>query len=267
MEARYINSNGKVLQLQANNLMVTSADFFQREYKISSGTGLPELSDIKYKLTITLRGTIEEQKILWNQIYDIFETDVNQKTTGKLYYGDYYIDCFVITSSTAPSSILNSRTDIDVGIYCPKHKWVKEAHYEFYPHTSLENIIVDYPYDYNYDYYIDMLSEQFINESVGDCDFEMIFFGPCQNPTVIINQQIYNVNADIMDNERLIINSRTKKIYKVQIDGTQINQFHLKNDEFYIFEKISSGTHKVSWDGKFGFKLNLIIERSEPKWT
>lgn len=266
MEARYINSNGKELKLQANNLMVTSADLFQREYTISSGTGLPESKDIKYKLTITLRGAIEEQKILWNKIYDIFETDVNQKTTGRLYYGDYYIDCFVITSSTAPSSLLSSRTDIDVGIYCPKQRWLKEVCYDFYPHISLENEVTDYPYDYNYDYYMDMLSENIVNESVGDCDFEMIIFGSCKNPSVIIDHQIYNVNADIMDSEYLVINSKTKKIYKVQTDGTQINQFHLKNDEFYIFEKIKSGTHKVSWNGKFGFKLNLIVERSEPKW-
>ena len=64
----------------------------------------------------------------------------------------------------------------------------------------------------------------------------------------------------------MVINSATKKIYKVKNNGEQVNLYHCQGREFYIFEKIPPGTLAVAWAGGFGFDIKLLQERSEPKW-
>ena len=45
-----------------------------------------------------------------------------------------------------------------------------------------------------------------------------------------------------------------------------MNLFNVRGRDFYIFEKIPTGILNVSWSGSFGFDLNLLSERGEPKW-
>lgn len=106
-----------------------------------------------------------------------------------------------------------------------------------------------------------------LNEAITDADFEMIVYGKCENPEIMIDGQKYIVHCQLGSGEYLVINSLTKKIYKVKNDGEKVNQYHLQDTDWYIFQKISSGKHTVSWSGLFGFDITLFERRSEPKWT
>ena len=75
------------------------------------------------------------------------------------------------------------------------------------------------------------------------------------------------MNCQLETGEYLVINSLSKKIYKVKNDGEQVNQYNLQDRDWYVFQKVASGSHSVSWSGLFGFDITMYERRSEPKWT
>ena len=75
------------------------------------------------------------------------------------------------------------------------------------------------------------------------------------------------MDARLYIGEYMVIDSRSKKVYKVKNNGEKVNLFHARGRDFYIFEKIPSGIMAVSWSGEFGFDITLLSERSEPVWT
>ena len=88
-----------------------------------------------------------------------------------------------------------------------------------------------------------------MNEAISDADFEMVVYGPCENPEILIGSHKYHVNCQLETGEYLVINSLSKKIYKVKNDGEQVNQYNLQDRDWYVFQKVASGSHSVSWSG------------------
>ena len=64
-----------------------------------------------YEITLTVRGRVEERKEILDKITDAFERDVANLSPGRIYYGEYYIDCYIYKSSNEVSDKNNSRTD------------------------------------------------------------------------------------------------------------------------------------------------------------
>ena len=142
--------------------------------------------------------------------------------------------------------------------------WIYESKYTFQPQeTSDSGNNMDYPHDYPFDYYNGMSSQILLNEAISDADFEMVVYGPCENPEILIGNHKYHVNCQLETGEYLVINSLTKKIYKVKNDGEQVNQYNLQDRDWYVFQKIASGSHSVFWSGLFGFDITLYERRSE----
>lgn len=146
--------------------------------------------------------------------------------------------------------------------------WVRESKYTFQPQeASGSGNNMDYPHDYPFDYYNGMSSRILLNEAISDADFELTVYGPCENPEILIGSHKYHVNCQLETGEYLVINSLSKKIYKVKNDGEQVNQYNLQDRDWYVFQKVASGSHSVSWSGLFGFDITMYERRSEPKWT
>lgn len=157
---------------------------------------------------------------------------------------------------------------ISLEISTDRPYWVRESKYTFQPQeASGSGNNMDYPHDYPFDYYNGMSSRILLNEAISDADFELTVYGPCENPEILIGSHKYHVNCQLETGEYLVINSLSKKIYKVKNDGEQVNQYNLQDRDWYVFQKVASGSHSVSWSGLFGFDITLYERRSEPKWT
>lgn len=83
---------------------------------------------------------------------------------------------------------------------------------------------------------------------------------------VKIGDNTYQVNVSLNASERLEIDSRRKTVKLVHTDGYAENVLWSAVKEYYIFEKIASGTQIIAWNGSFSFDLILIDKRSEPLW-
>lgn len=199
---------------------------------------------------------------------DFFDADVLAGMSGRLYVGSGYLRCFIAKNNTSDKYLETRKMLVEVEILPDGEDWIYESKYTFQPQeTSDSGNNMDYPHDYPFDYYNGMSSQILLNEAISDADFEMVVYGPCENPEILIGNHKYHVNCQLETGEYLVINSLTKKIYKVKNDGEQVNQYNLQDRDWYVFQKIASGSHSVFWSGLFGFDITLYERRSEPKWS
>ena len=135
---KYQNSKGECCSFQEGNIKI-------KETKLHSYSWQPVVYAQKYGATINsfkkdpvefeielrISGTDYKKKETAMQLYDIFEYDIESKTPGKLYFDEYYIECYAISSETVPGEYFDVKKIFKV--YCPYPFWVKEHTYSFLP--------------------------------------------------------------------------------------------------------------------------------------
>ena len=272
---KYVASSGNVYDLKSDGIRTKTANYHKWNWGVN-GTALQfgtRVANFKrnpatYTTRLIFNGSVNERKTMIENLHEDFELDVRNMQTGRIIWGDYYIDCYITSSSTAPDRN-EVWTDNDITIYCPYPFWIKEETRTFMPQEAPgEQQYLDYDFDYEYDYFygnpgiaIWQLDFPFPSE------FRMTVFGPAVNPRVLINGYPYQFNDTLEAGEYVVIDSRSNKITKHLVNGYTVNIFDLRNKEQSIFEPIPGGNLTFNWSGQFGFDLTLYEERSEPRWT
>ena len=275
MIARYINSVGKIIDLLSFHNRVKDINFHEYEWEYDGteqkyGLNITNFkrSEKEYEGTIVFRGSLMKRKENLNNFLKVAERDILSKTPGKLICGDYYINAYVVSSSTYPDDEAGW-TLKDVVFLCPYPFWIKEEKKQFFPQSEpTKDKGLDYKYDYEYDYtpqktgtanwYIDHYAQS---------EFNITIYGPCTDPRILINGYPYEVFDTIENNEYIIIDSRNNTIIKYLANGTQKSIYDLRSKAQSIFNPVSSGDVDIAWNGEFGFDITLYLERSEPEWN
>lgn len=224
---------------------------------------------IEYEASIIFRGSINNRKANLDHFLETAEQDIIQKTPGKLVVGDYYINAYVLSSSTAPYEGADW-TQKDATFFCPYPFWIKEETKSFMPiaEGSQTDEFLDYEYDYQYDYSVQSGGGVIWQvDHYAPCEFLMTIFGEAADPRITINGHPYRIYTTLLANEYLQIDSRNNKIIKYLANGTQQNIYDLRAKSESVFEPITPGNIAVSWPGSYGFDLTLYLERSEPRWS
>lgn len=223
-----------------------------------------------YQITLTFRGPLEVRKAKMDELTNCFEYDVVNLTPGRIWFGNYYIDCYIKDMSSKVSSTRNCWTDMELGIYCPYPMWAEEESKSFYPDSADKGEIynfLDYPYDYQYDYSKPLSgTEHWYVDHYRSSNFQMTIYGPCANPRIIIAGQVYQVYDTLEAHEYIVVDSRKKTIIKRLANGTEQNIFYKKATGNSIFTEIPSGDILINWSGEFGFDIVVYKERSVPEW-
>lgn len=269
IEVKYVNSQNQSMSFIGDKILPSDGSFHKRKWTVNDEEIIKDA--MTYNLTLTLRGSLAERKKKLNELCDLFEYDTLNETEGRLYFGEYYTNCFISTSSVQVNNTFNFRTDVILEIYARKQSWIKEKTYHL--RKKIDSDITDkdrnleYEYDYPYDYFLDTDGNaNIVNDHIVGCDFEMIIFGPCSEPRIIINNEPYQVFTDLLDGEYLVIDSKKNTVIKYNIYGQKENLYDLRIKESSLFNKIPSGYVRVQWSGGFSFDIKLYIERSEPEW-
>lgn len=277
IEIKYVCSNGKEYDLVGDRMRTTSGCFHAYEWRpketeMEFGSDVYGFSKeaVTYQITLTLRGSLEERKALSNELFNAFEFDVVNTTPGRFYFGAYYIEGYVRSGVNSVSAIKNNWTDYAVEIYCPYPFWAEEQAKSFFINSDVndEHEFLDYPYGYNYDYSRPEAGVRnwYINHYRSN-NFEMIIYGPCANPRIVIAGSIYQIFDILGPSEYVVINSKNRTIVKHLANGTVQNIFYKKGTLNSIFTQIPSGDVQISWNGTFGFDITVFKERSVPEWT
>lgn len=276
VKLQYVASSGNVYNLKGDGIRTKTANYHKWNWGVNGTTlqfGVRVSAFTRavatYETRLIFNGTIEQRKALIDALHDDFEHDIRSMKTGRVVWGDYYIDCYATISSTAPDEN-DIWTDNDVTFYCPYPFWVHEYSRSFMPQAdpNSEQEFLDYPFDYDYDYFMGSPGlGRWVRDFPWGCEFKMIIYGPCVNPTVAVNGYSYTINDTLEENCHIVIDSRGNTVTKYLANGDALNIFDLRNKRQSVFEQIPGGTLTLNWTGTFGFDLTLFEERSEPKWT
>ena len=277
IEVKYVCSNGKEYNLIGDKLRPTNGYFHKYKWKQkATDTGMGDSvygfskESITYDITLTVRGSLEERKRQLDDLTNAWEYDIVNVKPGRIYFGKYYIEGYILEMSNEVSSAWNNWTDCKVAIYCPYPFWSEESKKDFFPDGmdhGEEYDFLDYPHGYNYDYSRQKSgSQHWYIDHYRSNNFKMTIYGPCANPRITINDHIYQVYDTLEKGEYIVIDSRTKTITKHLSNGTTQNIFAKREKESSVFEPIPSGDLLINWSGAFGFEITVYKERSVPRW-
>lgn len=278
----YENSKGERIKLDEWPIMIQNEESL-REYQWETTTKAgkrtysiesmyKKVEDKNIELSIFANSELEFKNML-NHIFEVTEYDVTQKSPGKLYIGEQYLKCYVVSSKLDEYEADLMATDITLKILTDYPFWIREVEYYFrkQDQSSLESTDLDYPYDYEHDFKMLKGTEYFSNDHYTASDFIMRIFGPCTNPSITIADHVYNVNVNISDEEYLEIDSRepnrNASIFLHGKYGEIENCFGKRRKDSSPFEKIPPGECTLTWPANYDIALTLLQERSEPKWT
>lgn len=269
---KYVNTTGETIELGHSGMYVNYSDV--RDYSwnyVAKSNKIKrfEKEIVKKELPIVIKMRNREEMIAArDRLYEVIDKDVAKVKHGRLYVGEYYLECYLIGCKNA-DYLLTSSIKTTLTLITDRAKWIREikSSYATGGQPAETETYMDFAYDYAYDYSSSSGWAVFENPGYAPADFELTIHGPCENPEVLIAGHSYLVNCELLTGEYLKINSITRKIYKVCVNGEQVNQFALRSRDSYIFEKIPAGDCVVAWDGSFGFDIVLYEERSEPRWT
>lgn len=212
----------------------------------------------------------EKTAELLNNLSNIIEYDVRMRTAGKLWLDDHYIECYIVSGAvnrySRDKAVCSKRyTVLPVGMY-----WCFETKSTFPIGSGIQTSqgVKKYNNRYPYKYGIGYSSQIIYNDTERwDIPAVITIYGPISNPSLRIAGNTYAVNATIGSNERIVIDQKMKKIYKISARGERSNLYPYRDKTHNIFEYIPSGNVDVVYSGDFGFDVTLIHQRSEPLWT
>ena len=258
--AYYKNSRGEVMNLVNYPYLTAEADWFDSDWEEST-------DGYRKTVQVDVYGNGAEFARNMEQLYSILAVDAEEGTYGKLYVNDTFLRCR-IQSSSKDSWKGYVYAEVELTFIAPELSWVTEVTKEFFPQEeSSGSNGLDYPYDHPFDFADEDLGvETWEIDHVRSSEFQMIMYGPCTNPYVLINDHAYAVYTDLEAGEYLIIDSRSSTVYKYLSNGTVENIFNERGLADSVFEPIPSGLLHINWSGAFGFDLTLFLERREARW-
>ena len=276
MEIYYKNSSGKIIYLDREPYkMLASTNLFDYAWDYSSqGSSSPRITQVQKNMvskdiSVIVTGNTKEDYLKnLEALLEVIDTDVINMKSGRLYVGKCYLQCYFVQSKKSDKYLNVKQSTLSLSLVAEKGFWILESKKTFTKVTSdnFRSDGLDYQYDYPFDYSNDLVNQKIVNDNYAASDFEMTIYGSCENPAVSVGEHTYEVNTSLITGEYIVINSVSKKVYKVKNNGEHVNLFNVRGRDFYIFEKIPIGILNVSWSGGFGFDLNLLSERGEPKW-
>ena len=207
-----------------------------------------------------------------NELVDITEQDVRAKKQGRLYVGDYYLECFVIGNEKGAWHFADHIMEATLTILAAKPVWWSETVHEFYPsHEVATGDYLDFEFDFDFDFTDTSSSQSVNNPSDHASYFQMIIYGYVSSPSVRIGTSTYRVDVEVPISGQLIIDSRARTIVVKDMYGNETNVYDKRirgavGSGQYIFEPIPEGMSAVSWPQSYGITLTLLRDASEPRW-
>lgn len=274
MEIYYLNSNSKRIDLNVSNFhMLGDTSIFNNEWDvITKGINNLKVANftknlVESEFSLLIKG--KDKKNYYenvNHLLEVFEEDIYNIKTGRLYFDDWFLECFVIATSRPEKYLERSSSVSTFKIVSETGMWTKEDTFLYRRANKVDSTYLDYPYDYKYDYQNEFNKSFINNKSYRPSDFELVIYGSCVNPAISINENTYIFNISLSKDEYLIVNSVDKTIKKYS-NGEFFNEFNSRSRDFYVFTPIPTGRADVAWENDFDFDITLLQQRNEPLWT
>lgn len=213
-----------------------------------------------------------ERNAAIDELNSIFEVDIFDNKAGKITVGPWYTYGYITASDTSDWQYGAAVAEKKVTLTSERQAWysvLKRTSWGNKVQTSAAAFDKQYEPSYLYDYdYTNGAGSQLIltNPSVNASEFVLTVQGAATSPYLKIGENVYHITADVPAGAVLVVDSTKKTALMTQADGTVINMFSARDADYNIFARIESGANPVVYDGTFLWQLDVIEERSEPRW-
>lgn len=260
VKAYYKNSKGEVLWLTRAPFRTVEADWFDSTWEETD-------SGYEKEITIDVFGKREEFTQNMENLYRVISVDSETGNYGRLYVNDTFLPCQIYkTKKYGWKGYVY--TEVVLTFLAPELSWITVLEKRFYPQEqpALESGL-NFPFNFPFNFADEKRgSSSFEIDHIIPSDFEMIIYGPCVNPKVLINGYPYEILTTLESNEYLALNTLEETVVKYLSNGTIANLFDVRGYDYSIFEKIPSGLVSVNWSGDFGIDLYIFLKRKEAAW-
>jgi hypothetical protein len=271
VQITYIASSGKSYNLISDGIRHRKANYHEWEWdpettKLQYGERVAGWSKGPgaYETELQFYGSEKQRRELIDSLHDDFERDLRNNNPGRIIWGDYYLDCFIRKSSTAPDEN-HTWTANKIEIYAPYPFWMQEVDIQLAASQISGGGFLDYKYDYLYDYAAPVMGTKLVKSNFPfESEFIMIIYGQAVNPRIVINGYSYILYTTIPAGCYVVIDSR-KRTITLYSGGNRTNLFNFRNKTDSIFKKIPGGNLTITWDSSFGADIKIFHERSEPR--
>lgn len=268
----YIASSGHIYDLISNGIRHRKANYHTWSWepegtKLQYGERLAGFSKDpgRYETELLFNGSEKKRREMIDALHDDFELDIRNLKPGRIIWGDYYLDCYMRQSTTAPDD-KKAWTSNQILIYAPYPFWIQELKLALGRSEIAGAGFLDYKYDYNYDYSAPVIGSRQVKTNFPfESEFVMVIYGPAVNPRLTINDHPYVLNTAIPQNAYVEIRSKEKTIMMYENGGRETNMFDFRNKTDSVFARIPGGNLLITWDATFGVDLTIFRERSEPR--
>lgn len=217
---------------------------------------------------VIVKNSLAERIAFRDELFEIFETDVLAGKKGRIYIGDWYLNCWITAVSNSNYLVHRDFTKAELTVVTDEPFWIKEE-LTSYGIASTSNVGgVDFPFDLPFDLQSSNVSLNAVtNSQIFPAAFKLTAYGPCSNPVMIkIGGHTYQVNVGLNSGENLVIDSMNKTITKVLQDRAETSAMRYRYKKESVFEEIQPGQNELTWSGDFGFDILMYHKRSEPDW-
>ena len=276
MTLYYEGSDGSRIDLMGNGIYAQDPEkLTKNEWKYSTISGVNGIGRVKrfYKDTQECSLTLgimaddaEEFNGIMYKLHRTFDRDIRRMKPGKLWWNDWYKEVFAVETDSDSFDELFEAVDRGVTFISVYPYWVQKITYQYGIDSTTSSSGLDYDHDFDFDYDLDEITEVVQNNCIHAANFEMVFYGPIDNPSVTVGNHEYEVLTTLDAGERLTVNSLTKKILQYDSYGNVENVFHLRNRDSYIFEKIPEGETPILRSKDHVLEITIFDERGEPEW-
>lgn len=203
-----------------------------------------------------------------NRLADVIDTDVINRTPGKLWIGAQYALCYIYASYKTLERDWWEFATVSLSVQMENPCWITERRFSLLACADEEDENAKvYPLAYPYRYGSGSLASVISNDSISDAPMKIVFYGYAGNPEISIGGNTYGINAVIETGEYAVIDGQTREVYKIASDGTRINLFDRRTKQSDVFAPLASGSHTVEYSGAYGVDITIYQQRSEPLWT
>lgn len=277
---KYRNSKGEEIRLDAQGFYADEGtlrdfiwDYSYTPFPDGSGGSVSQFSreGSTHSFNVSAHAfTNSEMIALLNNLHNVTEYDIRQRTAGKLWLDNQYITCYLVASEIANKARRVNFVTKKLTILPVIPFWCMDETKNFMIGGN-SDVSADakryngrYPYRYGSGY-----SQETLDNTVGNWSTPMIItiYGAATNPSINIGGHQYALNVTLQANERAIIDQLHKKIYKIGTTGATTNLFNNRDKTNDIFLFAPVGMVSVLYNGDYSFDITLVHQRSEPLWT
>lgn len=268
----YTNSKNQTIELgQGSHVFLDDSDLFNYEWDfVTAQRKLVAVSRDVVEIPIKLLFLNGEDDSTIAHFLEVMEYDVRMKTPGTLIVNGFDRHGLFVSASTEDYQWKRGLMYRDMRFLALDQDWSRRNRFTFEPAIASEDSQLKYPHDYPHDYGGTIPPSYFVNPSAFPSEFLIRMYGPCTDPYVIINGNLYSVKCTVTEGGFLVIDSSDRSgIFNYNSAGISQNVFDAseigaRGSGSYIYELIQPGENQVSWPNNFKIDIEVLDSRSVP---